>query len=847
MDWVAGAIDETTQKGSAWNLFEDELLERLAAVMEKQHPKLCPPLAEQPSTEELLKPVFEAATAKLETVAAKTPSRHRSTFGQIARLIVNVDKARRKLRYLGERNLRAQINQNRVRMHKERVAAKKAAEEARKKRKEAYEAAKAEKERASGAAVPQPPSPSKPKSETSEESEDEESVDADESEESDESDEESDEDDSESSDDDTESKSSKAKSTSDAADVKKSPSKSSKGPRYTFFGVIRLVVNVQRWKRNFLALKDNNLMPREKRALERLERLRSMKHQPPAPGTLHAQEQRERAKRDVMLTPAYEHAKEAELKAFKVGWHEEIATVMHAGLRDQSKARLEEKERLQEAKSKGVSAKDQPDRTEVQQVEGKLQAIGNQYSQRRFQHVPRQPSMLEPPAIDKSVRERVIRKAGAELLVDLKFAEGLEPPPATPLQQLMERQVKFVCQRAMWREAQRRASEESGQDSKYPAVELRRVMGLLGEGVAAGLAVVPTMNAKLMTLSGAELPPALRVAAWSASMSSEAALAKNAARLRGCPLAKSAAGHPDEETDNMLASVPWQMLSRPLGALQLTPAERYEVEGRACAVLLQAHECGSSEVPNVTALGSLVMAVVLGTPQPPLSEGVVKRRAAEERRRAASRTEVAAADRTRKNPLEQPLEPLPVTLLLHAAEHGISAAVRAAADAEKGFQPLIRDRWPRLYKHLMKICSRADLADVVRRKKGPQPPSTTLQHVVEEEWLTHGFVGALPREALLWAWDQFALQGWALASELAACCFYLIRREVRRLDVDDDAGATELRVAMCVTLQKEGKLEELQALLAPANAKARQKAGMQNSQPQVQIKIPMATDLNAGA
>ena len=188
MDWVAGAIDETTQKGSAWNLFEDELLERLAAVMEKQHPKLCPPLAEQPSTEELLKPVFEAATAKLETVAAKTPSRHRSTFGQIARLIVNVDKARRKLRYLGERNLRAQINQNRVRMHKERVAAKKAAEEARKKRKEAYEAAKAEKERASGAAVQQLPSPSKPKSETSEESEDEESVDADESEESDESD-----------------------------------------------------------------------------------------------------------------------------------------------------------------------------------------------------------------------------------------------------------------------------------------------------------------------------------------------------------------------------------------------------------------------------------------------------------------------------------------------------------------------------------------------------------------------------------------------------------------------------------------------------------------------------------
>ena len=347
--------------------------------------------------------------------------------------------------------------------------------------------------------------------------------------------------------------------------------------------------------------------------------------------------------------------------------------------------------------------------------------------------------MLEPPAIDKSVRERVIRKAGAELLVDLKFAEGLEPPPATPLQQLMERQVKFVCQRAMWREAQRRASEESGQDSEYPAVELRRVMGLLGEGVAAGLAVVPTMNAKLMTLSGAELPPALPRAAWSASMSSEAALAKNAARLRGCPLAKSAAGHPDEETDNMLASVPWQMLSRPLGALQLTPAERYEVEGRACAVLLQAHECG--RVGGAKRHGTRLARDGGGTatPQPPLSEGVVKRRAAEERRRAASRTEVAAPTGEQEC-IEQPLEPLPVTLLLHAAEHGISAAVRAAADAEKGFQPLIQGivgRGSTRAPH-MKICSRADLADVVRRKKGPQPPSTTLQHVVEEEWLTHG-------------------------------------------------------------------------------------------------------------
>ena len=82
-------------------------------------------------------------------------------------------------------------------------------------------------------------------------------------------------------------------------------------------------------------------------------------------------------------------------------------------------------------------------------------------------------------------------------------------------------------------------------------------------------------------------------------------------------------------------------------------------------------------------------------------------------------------------------------------------------------------------------------------------------------------------------------QGWDLAAELAACGLWMIRREVRRLDRDANAGVTELRVAMCVQLRKEAQLEQLQALLAPAAAKVREGA---TPPPQVMLKIPMVHD-----
>ena len=106
------------------------------------------------------------------------------------------------------------------------------------------------------------------------------------------------------------------------------------------------------------------------------------------------------------------------------------------------------------------------------------------------------------------------------------------------------------------------------------------------------------------------------------------------------------------------------------------------------------------------------------------------------------------------------------------------------------------------------------------------PPRKMLETLVEEEWLLHAFVGSLPRAALMWAWDQFALQGWDIAAELAADCLYLMRREVRRLD-HTTAGATELRGAMRSTLRMPDvcSLSQLQAMLAPVSARTRARSG----------------------
>jgi len=149
-------------------------------------------------------------------------------------------------------------------------------------------------------------------------------------------------------------------------------------------------------------------------------------------------------------------------------------------------------------------------------------------------------------------------------------------------------------------------------------------------------------------------------------------------------------------------------------------------------------------------------------------------------------------------------------------------------------------RWPRLLRHLHTICSRDDLADVSRRREVGQAPQTTLNKLIDEEWITHGFVGSLPQDTLLWAWDQFALQGWSISSEMAASALWLIRQEVRRLD-HAAAGATELRGVMASELRKQGTLPQMQSLLGSAAHAARKATSMSVSkQPQVMVRVPLA-------
>ena len=133
------------------------------------------------------------------------------------------------------------------------------------------------------------------------------------------------------------------------------------------------------------------------------------------------------------------------------------------------------------------------------------------------------------------------------------------------------------------------------------------------------------------------------------------------------------------------------------------------------ALLLQAHEC-SAAVPIT--MGSLAIAIALGVSAP-----------------LHPHKGHALADRTQPppklTPVQRPLEPTSVAMLLRAHSFGIAEARRAAEHPEQGVQALLEQRWPRLLKHLHAICAREDLADVHRRARvleyGIQAPRTELQ------------------------------------------------------------------------------------------------------------------------
>ena len=300
-------------------------------------------------------------------------------------------------------------------------------------------------------------------------------------------------------------------------------------------------------------------------------------------------------------------------------------------------------------------------------------------------------------------------------------------------------------------------------------------------GVAAGLATVPALRHKLACVSGIELPPSLRGSAWQVALLVPSELEQCELRLRGSKLAISAGqALSTAEAAVALPELPARMLARGLEMFSEAAAggsigadgsalvdnaavpSRAEAEGRACALLLQAHECSSS-IP--TAMGSLALAIALGVPLPPATRAIASTNAvvpshgAEGLSLAPGRAKPLGSNAARRvHPAQRPLEPAAVAMLLRTHTLGVHEAKLAAAAPDKGVQALLAARWPRLLKHLHSICSREDLADVQRRRDSGKAPRTELQLVLEEEWLHHGFVGSLPVDALLWSWDQFALQ-----------------------------------------------------------------------------------------
>lgn len=100
--------------------------------------------------------------------------------------------------------------------------------------------------------------------------------------------------------------------------------------------------------------------------------------------------------------------------------------------------------------------------------------------------------------------------------------------------------------------------------------------------------------------------------------------------------------------------------------------------------------------------------------------------------------------------------------------------------------------------------------------------------LLDEEWLEHGFVGALSWPVVLWAWDQCAMAGWNALAEIAADALWLLRRDIRKLD-EFGGSADDLRDLFAKRLRAV-PLAEFQALYAATH------------RPTPQASLPNAAD-----
>ena len=137
-------------------------------------------------------------------------------------------------------------------------------------------------------------------------------------------------------------------------------------------------------------------------------------------------------------------------------------------------------------------------------------------------------------------------------------------------------------------------------------------------------------------------------------------------------------------------------------------------------------------------------------------------------------------------------------------------------------------------------CRLLELAAAGARGRVGVGPRALLLGTLEAEWLRCAFVGVLP-EAALWAIDQCVVhrRGWALLSDVAVACLWLLRRPLRRI-AKAKRGLDELRDLLRDGL-RDAPLHELQALLAGLDARVAPAAsGAEGAAPAMRVAVPIA-------
>ena len=314
----------------------------------------------------------------------------------------------------------------------------------------------------------------------------------------------------------------------------------------------------------------------------------------------------------------------------------------------------------------------------------------------------------------------------------------------------------------------------------------------------------PALFAKLgAELAGCELPPPLRRAAWRHALLTPAEVKRCSDVLRasdeyGDARAAAAAAVAEGRLAAALPTLPAQMIAR--GLARAPPAERPRLERLATALIHRAYLCNGAQLP--APLGAHALAVVAAT----LPPGA----------RAVGAEEVAALLR----------------LTERAVPEGLAAARGAGAD---GLFARMEALLPRLLPQLL------ELAAAGARGRVGVGPRALLLETLEAEWLRCAFVGVLPWEAALWAIDQCVVhrRGWALLSDVAVACLWLLRRPLRRI-AKAKRGLDELRDLLRDGL-RDAPLHELQALLAGLDARVAPAAsGAAGAAPVMRVAVPIA-------